>query len=82
MEEKKADNQKKEKNKKNYKFIPNVKICINTLNQIKANIVKKKEIFALCYISEKELLYSGGTDQSIHIWNIDTGVYINTLKVS
>ena len=50
--------------------------------QIKANIPKKKEIFALCFLSEKEFLFSGGLDQNIHIWNIDSGAYINTLKVT
>jgi WD40 repeat protein len=67
--------------KKNFKFIPNVKICINVLNQIKGNFLKKKEIFSLCFMADKELLYSGGLDTLIHCWNIDTGFYVNTLKV-
>ena len=71
---------KKEKNKKNFKFIPNVKICLNVLNLIKGNFLKKKEIFALSYLSDKEFLYSGGLDTNIHIWSVD-GSYKDTLEV-
>jgi len=82
MNEESKNDVKKEKPKKNYKFLPNVKVCINTTNQIKVNFdPKKKEIFSLCFMSDKELLYSGGNDTFIHIWNVETATYVDSLKV-
>lgn len=83
MNEESKNDLKKEKPKKNYKFLPNVKVCINTTNQIKNNLdTKKKEIFSLCFMNDKEHLYSGGNDSFIHIWDVETTTYIDSLKVN
>ena len=82
LEEQKIEQYKKDTKKKNYKYVPSVKICINTINQIKGIADRKKEIFTLVYMLEKEILYSGGLDNNIHFYNIELGIYINSLKVT
>ena len=69
----------------NYKYIPQIKLVINT-SVIHNNhnnsgdliqfIKGKNEINAILYLRDKNAIYSGGSDCNIHIWDAEKGKHL------
>jgi len=72
-------------NSKNFSFIPNIKFVINTKAKKLQNHLDDcdlLEIYTMAYLPSKHVVYSGGQDCRIHIWNVINGDLKQTLKVT
>jgi len=75
---------KQDYDSKNFNFIPNIKLVINTRQKkqaMKLDNCDLMENYTLAYMVSKHIVYSGGQDCKIHVWNCENGDLMKTLKV-
>jgi WD40 repeat protein len=59
------------------KSIPSVKLPINTAAVLNSTTPR---LNVLAFSADNNILYSGGEDANVHLWDIETGVLIDMLK--
>lgn len=70
---------KKHERRSNFVYTPNIKQVINTPSLLE--ITKNYELYVISYSIDQHVIFSGGVDCNVNIWNVENGNHLGTLKV-